>query len=116
MKNIDVNGIPFAILSKKELPEISEMHRFISGIIIGKKLYCLLEFRKYNEKNKVIAVNTPSFICYDQEKKDDNIGKPISKRDFDELLAMFFTKKQIRKINDAIYPDFPKSGKSKKKK
>ena len=55
MKDNNVNGIPFAILSKGKLPEISEKHKFISGIVIGKKLYCLLEFRKFNKKNKVKA-------------------------------------------------------------
>lgn len=109
------NGMPVEILDKDELPKISEKHDFIAGIMIGKKLFCLLEFRKFTEKNKIKITNTPSFICYNKENKDENIGKPLSKRDFDELLSIFFTKNQIKKINDALYPDFPKSNKSKKK-
>ena len=48
-------------------------------------------------------------------RKDENIGKPLSKRDFDDQLSIFFTKKQIKNINDALYPDFPKTKKTKKK-
>jgi len=72
---------------------------------------------KYLEKieNKIKITNTPSFICYDIESEDKGIGKPYSKKDFDELLSIFFTKKQTKKINDAIYPDFPKAKRSKKK-
>ena len=68
MKEMITNSIPVEILQKDELPKISEKHDFIAGIVIGKKLFCLLEFRKFTEKNTIKIVNTPSFICYDKER------------------------------------------------
>jgi len=94
------SSIDFRILNLEKTIKLG----YLGGLKIGTKFIFMLEHRRF-ENGKLVRVQSPSFLTFKGSRghKDRGQGTPMSKKEFDTLLELFLTNKQIREINRALY-------------